>query len=186
MEWSDIGRLIGKAAPVIGGILAGGIGPAIAGAAGLLGEALGCEPTPDAIHQAVLASPDAAVKLAEIEATNRERLAGITAEVEKAQLAAEVESLKAVNETMRAEQHAEHFIQWSWRPLNGYALAIGSLLSVLACGVLAFVAVFGRQPEAINMIPTLAAAFATVLAVPGAVCGVTAWHRGRAQVAQGR
>ena len=94
------------------------------------------------------------------------------------------DEMAIVNTTMQAELHADHFLQWSWRPLNGYALAIGSLVSVGFVIFAGYQAVVLHNVEALNALPQILTAVALVLSIPGAVCGVTAWHRGIAQIEQ--
>lgn len=97
---------------------------------------------------------------------------------------AEAAAQNAVNATMQAEANAkqEHWIQWSWRPFNGYILGIGSLLAVLFVIGASYLAVVEKDPNMLVQIPTIISAIAMVLAIPGAVCGVTAWYRGQAQL----
>ncbi len=105
-------------------------------------------------------------------------------EHEEALCAQDIEQLKLVNETIRTElvnSATEAWYQKSWRPACGYAVAIGSLLGVVFSGILAFMAVFGNKPEALQVIPALASAFALILGVPGAAVGIAAWHRGMMQ-----
>jgi hypothetical protein len=70
MDWKDIAGAVGKAAPLLGTLLGG---PAGAAVGGLIASALGTASDPAEV-QAAMASPDALVKLREIEATNRVRL----------------------------------------------------------------------------------------------------------------
>lgn len=94
----------------------------------------------------------------------------------------EVRTIEAVNQTMQAEAKAEHWLQWSWRPLNGMVLALGSLSAVLFTLYAAFMTITGQHPEALNAIPAIVNAVAMVLAIPGAVCGITSWYRGQTQL----
>ncbi len=86
--WGRIGRLIGAAAPVLGGMVAGPGGAALAGS---IAAALGVEPTPTAIEQALRQDPNAAVKLAQIEA-----------DLEKTKLQTERDVQVAVEQTHQA------------------------------------------------------------------------------------
>ena len=87
MEWKDVGSIIGKAAPILAGIFSGGTATAIAAAGSLLASALGTEATPDAIHKAIAADPQAALTLAKIEADNRVALGGLAVELARVELA---------------------------------------------------------------------------------------------------
>lgn len=64
MKWSDITGLIGKAAPMLGGVVGG---PAGAAVGSMIASALGVEDTPDAVAQAIKADPEAMLKLKQLE-----------------------------------------------------------------------------------------------------------------------
>lgn len=105
MDWKDIAGVVGKAAPLLGSILTGNVPGAIASAGVLLASAFGTENTPDAVHQAILTSPEAALKLAELESNNKLELQRlfVTAEANKlaaetAQFQAEVDDRKSARE----------------------------------------------------------------------------------------
>lgn len=87
MDWKDIAGVVGKAAPIVGGILGG---PAGAAVGGLVATALGTDSTPDAVSTALLADPQAAIKLKELETNSRVQLQqlAVTAEQNRLQAAA--------------------------------------------------------------------------------------------------
>lgn len=91
--------------------------------------------------------------------------------------------IQAVNTAIAAEASAkqEHWLQWSWRPLNGMVLAIGSISTLFFVFYCAVMAINGK-PEALSQLPNIITAIAMVLSIPGAVCGVTAWFRGSTQL----
>jgi len=171
MNWSEVGRTVAKFAPLLGKLLPIP-GAGIAG--DLIASAFGVENTPDAIHQAITTDPSAAIKLAKIEADNRALL-------QQQALTAETGRIMAVNKTMQDESKSEHWPQWSWRPFWGFASGTAFIfVSALVC-MLAYQAVIGGKPEAMAMIPQLVGSFATPFAIPGAILGVSAWHRGKMQ-----
>lgn len=93
----------------------------------------------------------------------------------------DVDVIKAVNETMRVElanSEKEDWYQKGWRPANGFAVAIGSLFSVFMTCIAFILCIFYGKPEAFSQLPILAGAIATILMVPGAAVGISAWHRG--------
>ena len=94
----------------------------------------------------------------------------------------EARTIESVNATMQAEGKSEHWMQWSWRPMNGFVLAFGSFAAVLFTLYAAYMTITGAHPEALSAIPAIVNAIAMVLAIPGAVCGVTAWYRGQTQL----
>lgn len=169
MDWSDIGSFVGKAAPLLGSVLTGNIPGAIASAGTLLASAFGCDPTPDAIHQAILQSPDAAVKLAQIEADNREHLASIQASVETAEINASTATVQSVNATLQAEANGQSWLQRNAHPMCKLA-TVGMVIGVYFVLPLAKVAVPAVPESAFLML--------------AAILGVTAWQKGRAEVAR--
>ena len=84
-EWSDIGKLIGSAAPIVGTALGG---PAGAAVGSLVAGLLGVDNEPDAVANAIKADPNIVVKLKQLEvdaqklhydAVDKERLAELEA-----------------------------------------------------------------------------------------------------------
>ena len=166
MNWKDLGKMVAQFAPLLGDLLPIP-GAGIAGK--LIASAFGCDNTPDAIAQAIAADPDAGIKLATIESNNRAALEGQL-------IAAETSRIQSVNQTMQVEAKSEHWMQWAWRPFNGFLFGI-TLFMVYAL------------PSIINTLVPIFADKWTAVAVAhvpevvfmawGAVLGVTAWHRGK-------
>lgn len=96
MRWTDVAQTIGKAAPSVGAAVAGP-GGAVVGH--MAARALGVEASPDAVAEAVHRDPEAATKLAEIEAEARRSLIDAQARV------------------VTAEVQGESWLQRNWRPL---------------------------------------------------------------------
>jgi hypothetical protein len=69
MSWKKIGKIVGKAAPLLGTALGG---PAGATVGTLIAGALGVEDTPRAVEQAVKNDPDALLKLKQFELENEQ------------------------------------------------------------------------------------------------------------------
>jgi len=174
MNWSDVGHAVASFAPVLGSLLPIP-GASVAGA--LIAREFGVANTPDAIHKAVTSDPDAAVKLAKIEADNK-------AVLENQMLVAGTERIAAVNKTMQEESKSEHWAQWGWRPFWGFASGIAFVFVAALICFLAYKAILGGKPEAMAMIPQLIGAFAGLFAIPGAILGVSAYHRGKTKLAQ--
>ncbi len=179
MTWQDVGQFVAKAAPALGGILAG---PGGAAAGELLAMAFGVESAPDKVIDALKSDPSAIMKLRELESNERVRL-------EEIRIQADTAGIQAVNETMRAEISSapgQAWYQKAWRPANGFAVAIGSVLSIVFVCYLFYKAltssILGVNVIAvINTLPAFAAAIAAILAIPGAAVGIAAWHRGKLQ-----
>lgn len=136
---------------------------------------------PEDLLATLVSNPDAVLKAKQFEMTHQETMLKLQLDAEAASRTADSADIGQVNQTMREEGKSEHWIQWSWRPLNGYALALGSFALVIGVLVMAGVAVMNKDFATLNAIPTVVMAVTAALAVPGAVCGVTAWHRGVAQ-----
>lgn len=86
MNWSDIAAIVGKTAPLLGTLLGG---PAAAAVGGIISAALGVGNSPDAIQQAVAADPQAALKLAQIQADHSLELQRLAVTAEDNRLKAE-------------------------------------------------------------------------------------------------
>jgi hypothetical protein len=86
MNWSDIGNIVGKAAPVVGTLLGG---PAGAAVGALVSNALGVSNDPDAVNAALAANPDAMVRLQELQTNAKVELQRIDAQVRLNELQAE-------------------------------------------------------------------------------------------------
>jgi len=163
MNWKDIAGAVGSAAPILGTLIGGPAGAAIGG---LVSSALGCANTPDAVQTALATNPDAAVKLAQIEKDKAVELQTLLVQAEGNRLAADTASLQAVNATMQAEDKAEHWASWFWRPF------LGMIAGVMIFGCY-FVLPLAHIPAPV--VPS------EVWYFLGAVLGVASWFRGKAQ-----
>jgi len=86
MNWKDIAGALGKAAPVLGGILGG---PAGAAVGSLVAGALGTDATPEAVSKALTQDPQALVKLKELEVNAKVQLQQLAVSAEQNRLQAE-------------------------------------------------------------------------------------------------
>ena len=85
----------------------------------------------------------------------------------------------AVNATMVAEAQSEHWPQYSWRPFWGFISGFAFLLVVIMICVIIVIAVRNGKAEILGIIPAIISAFTALFAIPGAILGVSAWHRGK-------
>jgi len=100
--------------------------------------------------------------------------------------------IEAINKTMRSEGKSEHWIQWSWRPFNGYlfgiTLFLNYVLPSLANIVLYIFHITDTIPngmmfdEVVRTVP-IGVIPEFVLVAWGAVLGVTSWQRGKEKLA---
>ena len=98
----------------------------------------------------------------------------------------ETKRLSEVNQTMRTEATAEDKWTRRWRPFWGFVSAVAFFLCVMGILLLAVYAVRTKDFELIRMIPDLVGELSFLFAVPGAILGITAWHRGVNQREQTR
>ena len=167
MEWKDIAKMVGGAAPILGTLIGGPAGAAIGA---MVASGLGVGNTPDEVSQALTINPDAAVKLKQIEATRQTELQTLLVKSEENRLAADTAAIQAVNATMQVEAKADNWPTYSWRPFCGFVFGIMFL------GVY-FVLPLAHLP--VPVVPTEA-----WLAI-GGVLGVASYFRGKAQADPG-
>lgn len=140
MEWKDIAGIVGKAAPIVGGLIGG---PAGAAVGGLVASALGTEATPDAISRALETDPQAAVKLKELEVNSKTQLQtlAVTAENNRLQAAAVQYAAEAADRDSARRLAAQQAKDWV-RPsvtvllLMGAGVIVWFVFSGMADGLL--------------------------------------------------
>jgi hypothetical protein len=179
ITWSDVGDVLKKAAPIAAGILTGGTSTAITTVAGLVASALGCDPTPEAVQQAIQSDPQAPFKLAELEANHRRDMAALALQARANELAADTARLAEINATMRTESASEKWWVSGWRPFWGFVSGLAFAFTAGQVCWLGFRAVSGGNQDAMRMVPDLVSAMAMLFAIPGAILGVASWHRGK-------
>jgi hypothetical protein len=162
MDWKDVAEKVSGFAPLLGGLLGG---PAGATAGSIIASTLGTGATPDAVSQALLTNPDAAVKIKQIESEQAVKLQELAVTAENNRLVAETTAAAAVNMTMQEEAKSDHWPTYGWRPYIGFMFGtyIGSLW---------LLPLFGKQPITLSADITLAI---------GGILGVASWFRGKAQ-----
>lgn len=85
MNWSDIGGIVGRAAPIVGTLLGG---PAGAAVGALVASALNVPNDPDAVSVALAGNPDAMVRIQELQLTARVELEKLAVQAETIRLQA--------------------------------------------------------------------------------------------------
>jgi hypothetical protein len=128
MDWKDVAGVVGKAAPILGGILGG---PAGAAVGGLVATALGTDATPDAVSTALLADPGAAIKLKELEVNSKVQLQqlAVSAEQNRLQAAAAQYAAEAVDRDSARKLAAQQPRDWV-RPSVTVGLLLGAVCIV--------------------------------------------------------
>jgi len=166
MDWKAVGGQIAKYAPALGAAIGGPVGGAVGGLVSVVGRAfgLGDNPSPDAVSQALAVSPDAAVKLAQIEADHKDKILAALIAMRQADSA----DLSEVNQTIRADEAGQ-----SWLQRNHHALECLSIVYLI-------IALYVILPLLGVPVPTVPESVFIMLA---AMEGVTAWGKGQANVA---
>ena len=85
MNWSDIGNIVGKAAPTVGGLLGG---PAGAAVGALVASALNVPNDPEAVNAALVANPEAMVRIQELQTNSRVQLEQLAVQIETVRIQA--------------------------------------------------------------------------------------------------
>jgi hypothetical protein len=161
MDWKDIAeKVIGLGAPVLGEALGGPFG----GAAGkILADALGADPAPASVNDAISKTdPVAAAVAASAARTAEANWLTALAATGKAQI-------EQTGETMRAEAASEDRLQRWWRPI--YALEL-TLLECPGFGVVLFHALWSGTPQAVNGFADLSGLIMAYMAARFGVLGV--------------
>jgi len=86
MDWKDVGKAVGKVAPILGTALGG---PQIGGLVSIVAGALGIkseEPQPGEVMEAIKADPEAAAKLLAVQDNNRVEIERIALQRDQAYL----------------------------------------------------------------------------------------------------
>jgi hypothetical protein len=179
MDWRDIAATVGKTAPLLGTLLGGPGGAAIGG---IISSVLGTASDPDAVLTALANSPDAAVKLRQIEADRQTKLAELATDQAKAEIAGAVQAAGDVNKTMQAEAASEHWPTYTWRPFIGFVFGLmGATLGITVAACYLGVMFFGGKPETLATLPAMLGAMVGVMGVMSPILGIASWFRGRMQ-----
>jgi uncharacterized membrane protein len=174
MNWGDLAsKVIGLGAPLLGEALGGPLG----GAAGkILAEALGADPTPRSVDDALSKTDPVAAAVA-ASAARQAEAQWLTALAETGK-----EQVHEVGETMRAEAVSEDPIQRLWRPL--YALEL-TFFECPGFGICLFHALWSGEPAAINGFANLSGLIMAYMAARFGVLGVYVAGRSREKNARG-
>ena len=180
MNWQDIAHKVADASPLLGGLLGGPAGATVgAWIAKAFGTASG---KPEDVLKALTDDAQWAFKLKQLEADHEKDILQLQLNAATEELKAATSVVLAVNETMRAEATSEHWVQYSWRPFWGFSSGIAFLIVCVFFCVLAYEAIYGGKPEAMQMIPQLVSAFTGLFSIAGAVLGISAWFRGKEKI----
>lgn len=130
MNWSDIGSIVGRAAPIVGTLLGG---PAGAAVGALVASALNVPNDPDAVNVALASNPDAMVRVQELQLTARVELEKLAVQAETVRLqAAGAQYAAEAADRDSARQLAAKQPNDMVRPALTFVMLGGSLFVVVA------------------------------------------------------
>jgi len=179
VNWSTVGDIVGKAAPLIGTLLGGPSGAAVGS---MIASALGTEATPDAVATA-LQDPDALVRIRELELNNQQELTRMHLEAETARLV-------EVNKTMRAEAASNDPYVRRWRPTYGYLTAFAWFVQMTGFTVILGLVAYKHPADLATVVGALGTVLTALLGLWGiamTVLGVNVSKRSQdKQVAAGK
>lgn len=170
--WDLVKAGLSKVAPLLGSAL----GPLGGVAGAMVAGVLGVDNEPESITKGLEnANPETIAELKRIEIENKTELTKLGLQVQIAEAEADAKSIESVNETMRVETKSED--QWArrWRPFWGFSSAIGFFI---VCMALAWALVIEGNDVVIKNLGSIVTSIAMLFSIPGAILGVSAWHRG--------
>ena len=134
MDWKDVGKLVGTAAPILGTLLGG---PAGALLGGLVSSALGTDNTPDAVHAAIASDPQAALKLATAEGDNKVKLQAMLFAHADNEIAAATAAIQADVEDRKSAREREVAVKDMTPAALGWVVVLASVVlgGVVVTGV---------------------------------------------------
>lgn len=130
MKWSDVGTVVGRAAPYVGALLGG---PAGASVGSLLASALGVDPTPESVDAALGRDPEALAKIQELQINAKVQLQqlAVTAESNRMQAEANQYAAEAADRNSARELAAKQPNDLV-RPTLTFIMLGGSLFVIVA------------------------------------------------------
>lgn len=130
MNWTDVGRLVGRSAPIVGALLGG---PAGASVGSLVASALGVDSTPESVDAALGRDPEALAKIAELQLNAKVQLQQLAVTAESNRLAADAAQYQAeAGDRASARQLAAEQPNDLIRPWLTIMVLAGSLCIVAA------------------------------------------------------
>lgn len=136
MPLIPIAMALAQFAPMIAGWLGGSKAEDVAGKVVGIAQAVTGQSAPDAALAAIQADPNLSMQFQKAVLDQQSHLADVAADVEKAQIAADVSNTASVNQTMQTEAKADHWPTYTWRPFVGFCFGIAWIGDYLLIPVL--------------------------------------------------
>jgi len=168
----SLASTIASFAPMLGGLI-GGPGGAVLGK--LVASTFGSDTEdPKELERLIKADPQAAIKLREIELSNKVELEKLVIASEANRLVSEASKIESVNATMRAEAVSGDVWQRRWRPFWGYISGVAFFVQILA-----IIYVMIAAPATAAAVIASLASLQVFWGVPLAILGISAYQRGK-------
>lgn len=170
--WDVVKKGLSTFAPLLGSAL----GPVGGVAGAMVSAVLGVDNEPESITKGLEnASPETIAELKRIELENKTELTKLGLQVQIAEAEADAKSIGHVNATMQVETKSEDAWTRRWRPFWGYSSAIAFFIVCMALG---WALVIEGNDVVIKNLGSIVTSIAMLFSIPGAILGVSAWHRG--------
>ncbi|MPW17864.1 hypothetical protein GCT13_13190 [Paraburkholderia sp. CNPSo 3157] len=169
-------------APMIAGWLGGSKAEDVASKVVGIAQTVTGQSAPDAALAAIQADPNLSMQFQKAVLDNQAQLAQISADVTKAELAADTADTQAVNQTMQAEARADHWPTYSWRPFVGFCFGLLAVLAGLTVACTYIGVMFAHvEPAILSYIPSMLGSEAAVMGTMAPVLGIASYFRGKMQ-----
>lgn len=182
MPLIPIAMALAQFAPMIAGWLGGSKAETIAGKVVGIAQTVTGQSSPDAALAAIQADPNLSMQFQKAVLDQQAHLAEVSADVTKAELAADTANTQVVNQTMQVEAKADHWPTYSWRPFVGFCFGILAVMAGVTVGT-AYVGVmfFKVDPLVLTYLPGMLGSEAAVMGTMAPVLGIASYFRGKMQ-----
>lgn len=180
-----IAMALAQFAPTIAGLLGGKKAEDVAGKVVEVAKAVTGQSSPDAAVAALQSDPMLAYQFQVKVVEAQGEIEKMAHELDMAELQAETDQVKSINETIRTElanSDKEEWYQKAWRPFCGFSLGLGTLVGVYFTCILFASAISSKDMTALTMLPQLTISLTGLLAIPGAAVGIASWKRGSQKI----
>lgn len=131
MTWKEVGKVVGKTAPVIGGLLGG---PAGVAAGKLVANVLGVEDSAEAVQSELVKNPEAFVKLRTAEIEHQGKLAELALEEKRFIVNAEIDHRKIDTDDIKGARERDIKLREQGQTnTRANMMILGDVLGLVVC-----------------------------------------------------
>jgi hypothetical protein len=182
MPLIPIAMALAQFAPMIAGWLGGSKAQDVASKVVGIAQTVTGQSAPDAALAAIQADPNLSMQFQKAVLDQQAHLAEVAADLQKAEIAADVSNTAVVNQTMQVEAKSDHWPTYSWRPFIGFCFGLLGISAGLTVTI-AYVGVMFLHvdPSVLSFLPGMLGAEAAVMTTMAAPLGIASYFRGRMQ-----